>query len=152
MRTRFHNDLYEFAAELQAMRLRDRSATAAATLALLDADLQQAEHAIDLCDDIATVGQEHEHAAVRLLALHAPVAGELQQVLTAVQIVGDLTCMGALAEHIAEIARRHHPEPAVPDSVRPILAHGLGRDHGWPPTPPWCWPPDATRRPAKTTP
>ncbi|WP_181723040.1 PhoU domain-containing protein [Nocardia gipuzkoensis] len=112
MRTRFHEDLDELAAGLQALCLRDRSAIAAATHALLDADLQQAEHAIDLCADIATVGQEHEHAAVRLLASQAPVAGELRQVVTAaVQIVGDHTRMGALAERIAEIARRRHPEP-----------------------------------------
>ncbi|WP_181725745.1 phosphate signaling complex PhoU family protein [Nocardia gipuzkoensis] len=122
MRTRFHEDIDKLAAGLEAMCLRDRSAIAAATHALLDADLQQAEHAIDLCADIATAGQECEHAAVRLLALQAPVAGELRQVVTAVQIVGDLTRIGALAEHIAEIARRRHPEPAVPDSVRPILA------------------------------
>ncbi|MGY1900117.1 hypothetical protein [Nocardia gipuzkoensis] len=76
MRTRFHVDFDELAAGLLALCLRDRSATAAATHALLDADLQQAEHAIDLCADIATVGQEHEHAAVRLLALvHAAANG-----------------------------------------------------------------------------
>ncbi|MBF6470085.1 hypothetical protein IU427_33770 [Nocardia beijingensis] len=102
--------------------LRDRRAIAAATHALLDTDLQHAEHALDLCADIAGVGQDYEHAAARLLALQAPVAGELRQVVTAVQIHGDLTRMGVLAEHIAEIARRRHPEPAVPDSVRPILA------------------------------
>lgn len=55
------------------------------------------------CSDIATVGQDHEHAAVRLLALQAPVAGELRQVVTAVQIVGDLTRMGVLAEHMQRL-------------------------------------------------
>jgi hypothetical protein len=38
-----------------------------------------------------------EHAALPLLALPAPVAGELHQVVTVIQLVGDLTSMGALS-------------------------------------------------------
>ncbi|MBF6168835.1 hypothetical protein IU486_29445 [Streptomyces gardneri] len=37
-----------------------------------------AEHAIDVRADTATVSQEYAHAAVRLLAMQAPVAGKLQ--------------------------------------------------------------------------
>jgi phosphate transport system protein len=122
MRTRFHESLDQLAAQLQAMCLRDRAAVAAATQALLTADLDLAEQAIDICREIDSLRDNCEQAAVRLLALEAPVASELRQVVAAIQLVGDLTRMGALAEHIANVARRRHPAHAVPESVRPTLA------------------------------
>jgi phosphate transport system protein len=125
MRTRYHESLDQLAAQLQAMCLRDRTALAAATQALLNADLDLAEQAIDICREIDTMRDDCEHAAVTLLALQAPVAGELRQVVTAIQLVGDLTRMGALAEHIANIARRRHPANAVPESVRPTRTTDL---------------------------
>ncbi|MEU4341888.1 phosphate signaling complex protein PhoU [Nocardia sp. NPDC023852] len=122
MRTRFHESLDDLAAQLHAMCVRDRAAIAAATNALLTADVTQAEQAIDICREIDTMRDGCEHTAVTLLALQAPVASELRQVVTAIQLVGDLTRMGALADHIAEIARRRHPDHAVPELVRPIVA------------------------------
>src|ERR1700730_17079233 len=98
MRTRFHESLDQLAAQLQAMCLRDRAAVAAATQALLTADLDLAEQDIDICREIDSWRDNCEQAAVRLLALEAPVASELRQVVAAIQLVGDLTRMGALAE------------------------------------------------------
>jgi phosphate transport system protein len=54
--------------------------------------------------------------------VQAPVASELRRVVTAIQLVGDLARMGALSEHIANIARRRHPAYAVPESAQPIVA------------------------------
>ncbi|MFE3002740.1 phosphate signaling complex protein PhoU [Nocardia sp. NPDC059246] len=122
MRTEYHESLARLATLLVAMSLRDRSAVASATNALLDADIEQAEHAIDVCAEIETMRDRCEQAAVGLLARQAPVAGELRQVVTALQLVGDLARMGTLASHIATVARRRHPGHAVPDSVRPIVA------------------------------
>ncbi|WP_433527257.1 phosphate signaling complex protein PhoU [Nocardia pseudovaccinii] len=122
MRTRFHENLDQLAAQLQAMCQRDRTAIATATNALLRADLELAEQAIDICRDLDTQRDHCEHGAVTLLALQAPVAGELRQVVTAIQLVGDLARMGVLSEHIANIARRRHPDCAIPESVQPIVA------------------------------
>ncbi|WP_405163670.1 phosphate signaling complex protein PhoU [Nocardia sp. NBC_01499] len=122
MRTQFHDSLDQLAAQLQVLCRCARSVLEAATSALLDADLAKAEHAIDICRDIDTQRDDCEAAAVSLLALQSPVAGELRQVVTAIQVVGDLARMGTLAEHIANVARRRHPEHAVPESVRPIVA------------------------------
>ncbi|MEG8184638.1 phosphate signaling complex protein PhoU [Nocardia terpenica] len=121
MRTRYHHDLGQLTGQLRAMCLRDRAAIITATRALLDADLEHAELAIDIVREINTLRTDCEHAAVTLLALQAPVAGELRQVVTTIQVVGDLTRMGTLADHIATIARRRHPACAVPPSTHPTV-------------------------------
>ncbi|MEU6586944.1 phosphate signaling complex protein PhoU [Nocardia sp. NPDC046763] len=122
MRTQYHADLARLATQLVAMSLHDRTAVASATNALLNADLEQAEHTIDVCAEIDTMRDRCEKAAVGLLARQAPVASELRQVVTALHLVSDLARMATLASHIANVARRRHPGHAVPDSVRPIVA------------------------------
>lgn len=122
MRAQFHAELDRLAAGLQVMCRRDRAAIAAATNALVNADIDAAEHTLDLCREIENSREDSETAAVSLLALQAPVAGELRQVVVAVQLVGDLVRMATLAGHIAEIARLRHPEHAVPEPVRLIVA------------------------------
>jgi phosphate transport system protein len=125
VRTQYHENLQRLAELLHAMCLRDRDVVAAATDALLAADLHKSEAAIDLGQEVEDMHQEAEREAVRLLALQAPVAGELRQVVTAIQLTGNLKRMAALATHIAAAARRRHPEFAVPAPARPIIA-GLG--------------------------
>lgn len=122
MRTRYHRALDTLSRNLSAMCRRNESAIADATRALLTADLDLAERVIDDCTGIGVARAEAEHAAVTLLALEAPVAGELRRVVTAIHLVDDLNRMGALAEHIARIARMRHPGNAVPEAVRPLLA------------------------------
>ncbi|MFI5783832.1 phosphate signaling complex PhoU family protein [Nocardia sp. NPDC051570] len=122
MRTHYRHSLDHLADQLQVMCLSDRAAIATATDALLRADLELAEHAIDRCRQIDTTREDCERAAVRLLALQAPVAGELRQVVTALHVVGDLARMAALTEHIANIARRRHPAHAVPDTLAPLVS------------------------------
>ncbi|WP_019925149.1 phosphate signaling complex protein PhoU [Nocardia sp. BMG111209] len=125
VRTQYHENLQELAQLLHAMCIRDRDIVAAATAALLGTDLPAAETAIDLGNEVDLMHQEAEREAMRLLTLQSPVAGELRQVVTAVQLTGNLKRMAALATHIAAIARRRHPEPVVPDSARQVIA-GMG--------------------------
>ena len=60
-----------------------------------------------------------------MLALQAPVAGDLRGG-ERFQIVGDVDRMGALALHVAKIARRRHPATALPEEVRGYFAE-MGR-------------------------
>ncbi|MFC3965664.1 phosphate signaling complex PhoU family protein [Nocardia jiangsuensis] len=122
MRTRFHQDLEQLTVMLEQMCLGDGNAIAMATDALLNADIEQAERAIDLCARVAAMGEECEESAVMLLALQAPVASELRRVVTALQLSGNLARMGGLCAHLAELVRRRHPEPVVPDSLRDTVA------------------------------
>jgi phosphate transport system protein len=94
--------------------------------ALLDADLGLAERVIAMDIPLDEMRAEAEEGAVQLLALQAPVASDLRTVVSALWIVADGQRMGALAIHVAKAARRRHPLPVLPDSVRPIFAD-MGR-------------------------
>ncbi|MEV6661429.1 phosphate signaling complex protein PhoU [Nocardia fluminea] len=97
-----------------------------ATQSLLQADLALAEQVIGEQDRISVMITEAEEKAFALLALQAPVAGDLRQVVSAIQIVGDVNRMGALALHVAKVTRRRHPAHALPESVNGYFAE-MGR-------------------------
>lgn len=97
-----------------------------ATGALLRADLALSEQVIGDHDHILAAGAEAEEAGFALLTLQAPVARDLRAIVSSVQIVADLQRMGALALHVAKIARRRHPHHALPDDVNGYFAE-MGR-------------------------
>jgi phosphate transport system protein len=97
-----------------------------ATEALLGADLTAAEQVITDHDRMVAMSNGAEASAVSLLALQQPVAGELRDILGSLQIIADVERMGALAVHVAKIARRRHPQHAVPDEVSGCFAE-MGR-------------------------
>ena len=97
-----------------------------ATKALLDADLGLAEQVIGddaKIDDARSSCEEHAYA---LLALQAPVATDLRTVLAAIHAAESLERMGDLALHVAKAARRRHPNPVLPEQVRPYFSD-MGR-------------------------
>jgi phosphate transport system protein len=96
------------------------------TQALLQADLALAEQVITDHDQINVLSVSAEESAFVLLALQAPVAGDLRSIVSAIQIVADLDRMGALALHVAKIARRRHPQHALPEEVNGYFAE-MGR-------------------------
>jgi phosphate transport system protein len=67
-----------------------------------------------------------EETAFVLLALQAPVAGDLRAIVSSIQIVADVERMGALALHVAKIARRRHPQHALPEEVNGYFSE-MGR-------------------------
>jgi phosphate transport system protein len=97
-----------------------------ATQALLQADLVLAEQVITDHEQISGMSARAEEAAFVLLALQAPVAGDLRAVVSSIQIVADVDRMGALALHVAKIARRRHPQHVLPEEVNGYFAE-MGR-------------------------
>lgn len=95
--------------------LRDASA------GLLENRLRLAEKVV--ADDAAMEGlRAHvEEVATDALLFHAPVAGDLRAVVSAIHASDDLVRMGVLARHIAEAALRRDPSHPLPDEVRPAL-------------------------------
>jgi phosphate transport system protein len=67
-----------------------------------------------------------EEACLVLLALQAPVAGDLRIVVGSMQNVADAERMGALALHVAKIVRRRHPDRVLPEEVNRYFAE-MGR-------------------------
>lgn len=122
MRTAYHEKLLELAEQLSTMCGLAGIAMQRATEALLHADLAAAEQVISDHDQIATMATRAEQSAVTLLALQQPVAGELRSIVSWIQIVADVERMGALAVHVAKIARRRHPDRALPAEVEGCFA------------------------------
>lgn len=122
MRTGFHQRLRTLTEQLAQMCAMAAEAIAQASQALLDTDLATAERVIARHRDILALDAHVEETAFALLALQAPVAADLRAVVSALRIAADARRMVELAVHIAEIARRRHPYPAVSAEVRPFVA------------------------------
>ncbi len=126
MREAYHVELGQLAEELANMCSMSGTAMELATRALLDADLGLAEQVIGddaKIDDARSSCEEHAYA---LLALQAPVATDLRTVLAAIHAAESLERMGDLALHVAKAARRRHPNPVLPEQIRPYFAE-MGR-------------------------
>lgn len=117
MRARLTHQLAELNTALSAMAGLTTRAISHATTALTRADLNSAEQVIADQETLTGRSRDVEGRAFALLARQAPVASDLRAVVTALHIAADLERMGALAVHIAQIARRHYPHCAVPDTT-----------------------------------
>jgi len=126
MRTAYREQLSALTAQLGEMCGLSGTAMERATQALLQADLVLAEQVISDHEQIVTMSVGAEEAAFVLLALQAPVAGDLRAIVSAIQIVADIDRMGALALHVAKIVRRRHPQHALPEEVNGYFAE-MGR-------------------------
>ncbi|CAN1549300.1 PhoU Phosphate uptake regulator [Mycobacteriaceae bacterium] len=126
MRIAYHEQLDALTRQLAEMCRMAGIAMERATQALLQADLALAEQVIGDHENIIAASARAEEAAFVLLALQAPVAGDLRAIVGSIQIVADVERMGALALHVAKIARRRHPRHALPEEVNGYFAE-MGR-------------------------
>ena len=117
MRTAYHQQLSELNDMLGTMCGLAGTAMERATRALLESDLAGTEQVIGDHDQILAMSVDAAAHAIKLLALQQPVAGDLRNIVGSIQIIADIERMDALAVHVAKIARRRHPEPAVPEEV-----------------------------------
>jgi phosphate transport system protein len=122
MRTAFHEQLDSLTEALSEMCGLAGLAMERATQALLQADLLLAEQVISEHDHLTRMQAKAEESAFVLLALQSPVAGDLRVVVGSMQNVADAERMGGLALHVAKIARRRHPEHALPEEVNGYFA------------------------------
>ncbi|HTX95700.1 MAG TPA: phosphate signaling complex protein PhoU [Mycobacterium sp.] len=118
MRTVYHQQLADLTTRLGEMCGLAGQAMERATQALLEADLDAAEQVIGEHDRMVAMRAQAEKEAFDLLALQQPVAGELRSIFSAIQIIADTERMGALAVHVAKIARRKYPEHVLCEQVR----------------------------------
>ncbi len=126
MRRAFHDQLDALTQTLGQMCELAGLAMERATQALLQADLVVAEQVITNHGQLVLMRTKLEDDAFVLLALQAPVAGDLRAVVSAMQNVADVERMGALAVHVAKIARRRHPDHVLPEEVIGYFAE-MGR-------------------------
>ncbi len=126
MRDAYSEELSTLADGLAGMCDQVADALQKATQALLTSDLRLAEEVITEDIRIDEVRDSAEAKAFALLALQAPVATDLRTVVSAIHGAGDIERMGDLAVHVAQAARRRHPNPVLPDEVAPYFAE-MGR-------------------------
>jgi phosphate transport system protein len=97
-----------------------------ATIALVDSRIRLAEQVVAGDAAIDALRAQVEEIAGDALLFHAPVAGDLRTVVSAIRSAGDIERMGDLALHVAEVVRMRHPESALPAEVRDDFAE-MGR-------------------------
>jgi phosphate transport system protein len=117
VRTAFHQQLDGLIASIAEMCGLAGEAMERATQALLRADLTLAEQVISDHDGMVQRAKRAEAQALTLLALQAPVAGDLRAVVSALKNIADVDRMGALALHVAKLTRIRHPAKALPEEV-----------------------------------
>ena len=102
-----------------------------ATQALLQADLVLAEQVITNHDELSRMQTQAEEAAFVLLALQAPVAGDLRLVVGSMQNVADAERMGGLANTRRQ--NRSSPTPRACSARRGAwVLRRDGHDRGGP--------------------
>ena len=115
MRTSYHEELDSIIDNLVSMAGLVEVAIREGAESLLTADLTRAESVITNDAELGRMHEEMEYKCLSLLALQAPVAGELRTIVSAIRVVFELARMGDLAAHVAKIARLRYPANAVPD-------------------------------------
>ena len=125
MRETYHKELESISEALVDMANLVGSAMGRATSALLDADLPLAESVISTEEQVEAMQRDLEEKTITVLARQQPVATDLRVVVTSLRMSADLERCGVLAQHVANVARRRHPDQAVPrDLRRTILEMG----------------------------
>ncbi|MGW4485359.1 phosphate signaling complex PhoU family protein [Amycolatopsis sp. NPDC004368] len=122
MREGFKDDLHRLDDRLATMGDAAAEAMRSATRALLTTDLALAEQVIGADSALDDLRAECEEEAYSLLALQAPVAGDLRGVLAVVYCAEKIERMGDLAAHIASTVRRSHPARTVPAELEPVFS------------------------------
>ena len=89
-----------------------------ATKAFADSNVQLADEAIAIADQSGNKALALDELVIRILAKQSPVARDLRILVSALRISASLERMGALAGHIAAIARYRFPGSAVPAALK----------------------------------
>ena len=118
--------LHELSELLGEMCTAAASALNRATTALLGSRERLAAQVVAGDAAIDALRARIEDLAGDALLFHAPVAGDLRAVVSAIRAADDIERMGDLALHIADVVRMRHPQPALPAEVRPAFAE-MGR-------------------------
>lgn len=117
MRTVYHQQLEDLTTSIADMCGLTGLAMERATQALLHADLRLSEDVIAAHEAMAVRVVATHDAVMTLLALQAPVAGDLRTVVASLKNLADVERMAALALHVAKLTRRKHPSTVVPEEL-----------------------------------
>jgi len=106
LRTGFHHQLDDIRIEVARLAAMVIEAIPRATSVLLNSDLVGADALIGSDDEIDARSIDVEERCYQLLALQAPVAGDLRQVVAVVKMVAEIERSADLTVNICKAARR----------------------------------------------
>ncbi|MEY4993797.1 MAG: hypothetical protein RIS82_919 [Actinomycetota bacterium] len=114
MREVFQMELQEVQTRLVDIAETVTSVIESATKAFNNSDARLAEQAIALAEANESKALDLDELVIKILARQSPVARDLRILVSALRISASLERMGALAGHIAAIAKYRFPGSAVP--------------------------------------
>ncbi len=106
LRRSYHQGLEDIRSELVRIAASVIEAIPRATEILLDQDLEGADYLIQGDDEIDARCVELEERCYQLIALQAPVAGDLRAIVAAVKMIGEIERSADLTVNICKAARR----------------------------------------------
>lgn len=107
-RKTFHKELEDIRQELVRISAGVVESVPKCTAILLEQDLAGAEEMIMADDEVDMRTIDLEERCIEILALQAPVAGELRQVISALKICAEIERSADLTVNICKAARRIH--------------------------------------------
>jgi phosphate transport system protein len=122
MREVFQSQLTEVQTRLVEMAEDTARIIEKATKAFGTSDVSLADEAIAISDATSNKALALDELVIKVLARQSPVARDLRILVSALRISASLERMGALAGHIAAIARYRFPGAAVPASLTATFA------------------------------
>lgn len=117
MREVFQTELKEVQARLVEMAGDVTRIMEHASSAFTKSDVALADQALASADAVHEKALQLDELAIRILARQSPVSRDLRILVSALRISASLERMGALAGHIAQIARFRYPGSAIPASL-----------------------------------
>jgi phosphate transport system protein len=116
LRKGYHHELESAREDLALLAARVVEVIPRATAVLLDGDLEMADILIRGDAEIDAHSVEAEERCIQILALQAPVASDLRQVLALLKMIAEIERSGDLAVNICKAARRiygHELDPKL---------------------------------------
>ena len=116
IRKDFHNDLDAARAEVIRLGASLTESIPRATAILLSGDLEGADYLVQADDEFDARSAELEALCFEILALQAPVAADLRQIIAIIKIAGELERSADLVVNICKAARRiygHNIDPIL---------------------------------------
>lgn len=118
MREVFQDQLHEVQDRLVDMAESVTQIMQDASGAFINSDVAMADRAIALAEANESKALTLDELVIRILARQSPVSRDLRILVSALRISASLERMGALAGHIAAIARYRYPGSAIPAPLK----------------------------------
>lgn len=133
MKRYFHNELDELSNKLILLGEKANEAARMAVDGFLESDIEKAQAALQLDDDIDALEQEISHACVRYITLRSPVSSDVRLMLVAIKASHDFERAGDEAHSIAKkvkniLSRDGRIEEAVAIAEMSQLACAMMQD------------------------